>query len=562
MSLFSPENSNSFLEIMTLTTEGRFALSMNDGKIAYEKLSQKHKLIVKHFGLTRGPTGTSLVDLAEACLMVGKIREARKAVNDALVIFENLDRKDNMRIQLENSLLRVCSRQGHFFIVERVFLKSIERLRFEGSNQDVARAVKQDQLAKIYTNQQKYDKALPLLLDSIKIFEQLNLDEDSAVSSLYLARVYLYTNKYKESETYGHKSLEYSMNAEGENSVSYAIAADELSVTKGFIAKQKKNRDKAKNAIEYSNKALELFLNLTGRDSKEYLRSQSNNIKLKEMLAPLLDSSIGIEIPPIAIPTYLFISHAYDDDNALGALLEVLPKHVRPVIFEAINVPPTETVSEKLINGLLGSEGLIWIDSKLSNNSFWTAFEKDLACRKEKHIFKFDPFTKKITPYRIKPRNLWIAHLYHQSDLGDVNNVMNWLVNERSFEAIDDPKRFGNDLNLCFSELEPQERNLRLLSFRSFGAIYLIFISKSFMQDSQLLTHAIEQLEIHSQSTIICWLDQPDNISKNKLLGNLRNISEINSYIFKTRPLNTNFDKHQLDDLMVRLYWFIYKGKW
>jgi len=82
------------------------------------------------------------------------------------------------------------------------------------------------------------------------------------------------------------------------------------------------------------------------------------------MLEPLTGSEPDIAVRPrppavVSLPTYAFISHAYSDDAALHQLLESLPRYVKPVVFEAIDAPPSELVSEKLINGVLSAEGLI-----------------------------------------------------------------------------------------------------------------------------------------------------------------------------------------------------------
>lgn len=565
MSLFGSDDPTALMEIFSLTTQGRAALTAKDGVVAYEKLSKKHQLILRSFEPTAGPVGTSLIDLAEALFMIGKTSDARNAINDALKIFEDLDRNDNMLDRLEYAILDICTKQGHYFEIERVFLIRIKRLHAMGKEQDVKRAIAQDDLAKIYTNQLKYDKALPLALDSLNIFERLNLVEDAAISSLYIARILLRTDEYDKAETYGKKALNYSETAHGKNSINTAIASDELAVTTAFVAQQNNDPTKAAEAIKLSENALKLFQALTEEDSKEFQRSSVNNNKLKQMLAQLLTGESEVKSAkskeqPLALPTFPFISHAFADDKSLKMLINMLPKYVKPVVFEAINVPPTEVVSEKLINGLLGAEGVIWIDSDVSNSSFWTVFERDLAIRKEKHVFRFDPKIKSITPYKAKPRNLWIAHLYHKDDILDVNHIMRWLVDERSFEAFNDPKKFGERSFPPFIEIDPKEREFHLMSFRSFGAMYVIFISRSFVQDNNLLQHTVEQLKHHPLSTIICWLDLPDSFDKSVLVNELKLIPKTNSYTFQNRPSAAVFNKHQIDDLMVRLYWLVYQG--
>lgn len=565
MPLFDSDNSSALFEIISLTMDGREALADNNGPLAYEKLSKKHGLILQSFGPMAGPVGTSLIDLAEALFLIGRTTEARKAINEALVIFEALGRDDAMLDRLENDILQICSRQGHYFEIERVFLIRIKRLQAMGGKEDVQRAKTQDELARIYTNQQKYEKALPLTMDSLNIFEYNNLFNEAAISAIFIARILLAKNEYDKAETYGKKAVNYSEKTHGRVSLKAAMASDELAVTTGLIAQKNNDASKATEALKLSEGALSIFQQLAEADSKEILRSRTNNHRLKQMLAPLLkdggeSKQQKHEELPLALPTFPFISHAFADDTSLKMLLDILPKYVKPVVFEAINVPPEEIVSDKLINGLLGAEGVIWIDSKISNSSFWTAFERDLALRKQKQVFRFDPQTLTITPYKAKARNLWIAHLYHKDDISDVNHIIRYLVDERSFEAFNDPKRPAADSFPPFAEINPEERELRLMSFRSFGAVYLIFISRSFIQNNGLLQHAIEQLHHHSPSTIICWLDPQSSFENAELVDRLKKALKTNSYEFQSRPSSAGFNKHQIDDLMVRLYWLVYQG--
>ena len=108
------------MQITMLTVEGRSALAEGDGPRALEILSRKHAALLEVFGSDSAPTGTSLVDLAEALHMVGRQRDARKAVEEALVIFKRLDRRDVIRERLERALIEICRRQGHSFVIEEL----------------------------------------------------------------------------------------------------------------------------------------------------------------------------------------------------------------------------------------------------------------------------------------------------------------------------------------------------------------------------------------------------------------------------------------------------------
>ena len=164
-----PENLESSLnlsDITWLTVEGRAALAEGDGPRALDLLSRSHERCLHVFRKDSGPAGTSLVDLAEARYFVGRHKEARQALEDALVIFKRLDRRDGMRGRLERALIEVCRRQGHSFIVEELLRARISRASGPSSEDDLKRALEQDELAMMFLEQRQYDRALPLLMDS------------------------------------------------------------------------------------------------------------------------------------------------------------------------------------------------------------------------------------------------------------------------------------------------------------------------------------------------------------------------------------------------------------
>lgn len=176
-------------------------------------------------------------------------------------------------------------------------------------------------------------------------------------------------------------------------------------------------------------------------------------------------------------------------------------------------------------------------------------------------MFRFDPETRRITSYQAEQRKLWIAHLYHQDDSSDVSRVLRWLVDERSFEAFSDPEKLGAESFPSFSEIAPTERDSRLLSLRSFGAVYVFFLSQRLLDHDDLLAHAAEQALGHPRSTMICWLDPPESLQGPVIVDKLRNIPDERAYAFSKRPSRADFNMHELDDVMVRLYWLVYQGR-
>jgi hypothetical protein len=312
------------------------------------------------------------------------------------------------------------------------------------------------------------------------------------------------------------------------------------------------------------------FTREQGSTGKEAARSLENNRRLKKMLQPLLanapDPVQQIDPPGVtALPTYSFISHAYADAETLDTLLKSLPKHVKPVVFEAIDVPPTDFVSEKLISGVLSADGFIFIDSDVSNASFWCAFERDLAARKQKHMFRFDTHTRAFEPFQLRPRELKLAHCFHASDRDDVQRVMRWLVDDRSFAAFHDEQKLGDQSFPPFASMTEDEREMRLFSLRTFGTLYLLFLSDGLVADERLRHHVVDQLLKHPRATLACWLHPQPTQVPGDLARALSVLPREHVIAFKRRPSEAEFNVHELDDLSVRLFWIhhsIREGDW
>jgi hypothetical protein len=91
----------------------------------------------------------------------------------------------------------------------------------------------------------------------------------------------------------------------------------------------------------------------------------------------------------------LFISHAYDDEAALGKFKQTkLPKSATARIFPPIKVPPTERVGDDLLDAIRKSDGLVYFKI-VSLNSFWVVFEINYAHQLGLDVFAFDPETGK-----------------------------------------------------------------------------------------------------------------------------------------------------------------------
>lgn len=555
--------------INELTLPGRAALARGDGPEAHDIMSRKHELIVELFGPDNSSTGTSFIDLSEACHLVGRYKEAREAINKAFEIYQRLDRHDQMLDRLEESMMDTCAMQGHSFEVERIAKLRIARLAEAGSQRELDYAMAQDRLASLYTQLQRYDDAIPLLKKSLPIFEH-HLGPhayDTGICCRFLSRALLASSQWHEAVEYAHRALESTKASRGEQSLSAAMMADECAVAVAFLARETRSSERAREALDLSEMAMRIFEAEQGPTGKETLIGRENNRKLRMMLSQTVpDASIDVpsdtrEDERLVVPSLPFISHSYADKDAVEELRKLLPEWCRPIVFEPIRVPPHEFVSEKLISGVLGANGLIFIDSPTSNASFWTAFERDLAVRKNKKMVRFDPNTRSLTPYEVRPRKLWVAHLYHPDDASDVSKVMRWLVDERSFEAFDDVNHPPSAQIPPFAMQDVEKRRSFLFSIRSFGAVYLLFLSKKLMADPALRAHAAQQVTDHPGSTMVCWLDRPQAFFPPREVRILKRLPKERTYRFTARPLDAGFSVNQLDDLCVRLFWIIHQGR-
>jgi len=547
---------------------GREALAKGDGATALQLLLRKHELVLEAFGPEGVSTGTSLIDLSQAYHLLRRYREAREAIQSAFEIYQHSGHEGAGTDRLEAAMIETCTMQGHSFEVERISKARIARLDALGAERELDRAITQDNLARLYSEQRRTEEAIPLLRNSVEIFDRLigELDKDTGICCLYLSRALLALEQWQEAEHYARRALACARSAGGETSVEAAMAADECAVAVAFSARETNSAQKAHEAIDLSEWALRIFEAEQGPQGKATLVSRDNNHKLKLMLSQTV-SEAAIPAPvrndherPLVVPSYPFISHSYADKAALSVLLAGLPSWCKPIVFEPITVPPSEFVSEKLISGILGATGLIFIDSPISTASFWTTFERDLAARKMKPMLRFDAETKQLSHYEVQPRKLMVAHLYHPDDAADVNKIMRWLVDERSFEAFDDARHPPSAQIPPFARQEADRRDAFLFSIRSYGAIYLIFLSPKLLGDEQLRAHALEQVSRNPHTTLICWLEPHKGLWPPKPIRLLKRVPKDRSFSFGQRPTHPKFSANELDDLSVRLFWVLHQN--
>jgi tetratricopeptide (TPR) repeat protein len=555
-----------------LTFPGRQALADGDGPKALELLQRKHALVLEAFGTGSSSTGTSLIDLSQAYHLAGRYREARNALEEALEIYQRVGRVDAQLDRLEISMMETCAMQGHSFEVERIAKARIARLNELGAEREFDRAITQDNLARLYINQRRSNEAIPLLLDSVDIFMRRKgeFDTDTVICLKYLSNAYLNGERWEEAEHYARRALAGARAAHGENSLSAAMAADECSVAIGFSARATRSPEKANEALQLSDWALRVFEAEQGPEGRATLIGKDNNHKLRTMLSQTVPgSSVAAPYPQadsgaLVLPSYPFISHSFADKQALAALLNRLPDWCKPIIFEEIKVPPSDYVSDKLISGILGANGLIFIDSPTSNASFWTAFERDFALRNQKPVFSYNAEADKLEKHSQPPMPLDMVALNHLDDEERVDRILRWLSRERSFQlGTRDPDRIASRADAALllqpAAVRSSVMQDRLQSTLRQGGYVVIFLSRSAVHGSLPLLEAPIYARDAISTTYFVWLDDPKAVTLEGEFQALRDLPQDHHIVIGSLP-DGGPNLNRLDDLMVRLYWLMHRN--
>jgi hypothetical protein len=92
------------------------------------------------------------------------------------------------------------------------------------------------------------------------------------------------------------------------------------------------------------------------------------------------------------------------------------------------------------------------------------------------------------------------------------------------------------------------------------GGYLLVFLSQDAVSGDYPLIEAPHYAHSRLKTTFFVWLQRSAEI---RLHGENLGLAELppgNVFEFAARPMAPNFDHRQLDSLMVRLYWLIYRN--
>lgn len=125
------------------------------------------------------------------------------------------------------------------------------------------------------------------------------------------------------------------------------------------------------------------------------------------------------------------VSHSYRDKDACDRLLRALPPEVEPVVFPPITVPPDQLVSNELVQTILHCDGVIYLRTPNSDESFWVAFERDYALHAGKQVYAFNPEPNHLTRVRGPGPRLPVFASYAGEDTERVRRITDFLRDDR-----------------------------------------------------------------------------------------------------------------------------------
>lgn len=262
-----------------------------------------------------------------------------------------------------------------------------------------------------------------------------------------------------------------------------------------------------------------------------------------------------------------FISHSYKDKDIRQQMIYALPNGVKPHIFPPINVAPEEFVSNKLIQSILGCDGLIYLDGGHSALSFWVAFERDYAKRAGKPVYAYNPETKTLRQDDEPAMDLHIFASCTAFDRPHVNQILHHMREQRFFNISDYTSVRGKRNQERQIPTEKLIRESIIEKLNRDGYMVCFWSAKA--SKSKFTRFEIEFSHEYSKSLTL----NPDDPNNTRvLLAQIDNtpftdwVKAIFDENGATRPVQLYTDRtlsltNRIDNLVVRLYWLIFHSQ-
>jgi hypothetical protein len=243
-----------------------------------------------------------------------------------------------------------------------------------------------------------------------------------------------------------------------------------------------------------------------------------------------------------------FISHSYADAAARARLIGNLPDGVSAVVFEPIRAKPDEFVSKPLIDAIVGCDGLIYFRGGASDRSFWVAFERDYALRSGKPVFCYDIGTSELSPDTTdRPLDLAVFPAYNHNDSARVRQICQFLGRERNFDVWLDTE------DLTSGGRWEKETEAGLADRLNRGGYVIAFWSEAARRskwiERELARAAAGMHQVNDR--VLFALLEPSPLPDAWL--------EFNEPYVQLYGDSNSSETHRIDDLIVRLYWLIYR---
>lgn len=227
-----------------------------------------------------------------------------------------------------------------------------------------------------------------------------------------------------------------------------------------------------------------------------------------------------------------FISHRYTDEAALAACRSRrLPGGSDAYVFSRQDESPNFAVTDRLMEQIRRCERLVYLDTKLSLDSFWVGFERNYAARLGKPVYAFRrerrwfPFVRDRTP-PIDPVTSILFNLQSENDLRLIKKIREevWENHPFDFRGVQ-WQRLDNEPRQMLDSIEDMNAKI------AHGGIVLLFLSNASICGDYhdyagpfTFQRAKKDFETPVGSTSrrfaalppgrvqVVWLDQPDRV--------------------------------------------------
>jgi hypothetical protein len=278
-------------------------------------------------------------------------------------------------------------------------------------------------------------------------------------------------------------------------------------------------------------------------------------------------------------PARYFISHSYQDKAAREHLISLLPKGIRPFVFQPIKVTPDQRVSDDLVKAVSRSHGLVYLEGGASAESFWVAFERRMALRARKPVVAFNPatgvFSRPVTKL-VDPPCAFMWNGFGSGDTEIVHGAAKWLLEKRGLDL----SAARNRKLTSAGVLDLKDSMYSLNDKMRAGGVIVLFLSAEALEDPEFYelreggtrSYLINE-GILASAVLIVWTRRPDTERLRRALGThwwkpdlaplkaaiLASLSEENGRAPVILTENGRLDWRRVDDLMVRVDYMVFK---